>query len=123
MGQPVKLSDALVKDARFCASLTERSIAGQIEFWAGLGKAIEGTMRTEEVLALKKSGSVRPLSDCLREVETPTGKARLKEYLGQTPFPHYEPGPHGDDERLIRIDADGTRTLGRFVDRQFVAEN
>lgn len=123
MGQPVKLSDALVTDARFCAALTERSIAGQIEFWAQLGKAVERTMRLEEVLALKKSSATRPLSECLREVETPVGRERLQAFLNQTPFPHYEPVPQGDDECLIRIEADGTRTRGRFLDRQFVAEN
>ena len=37
MGQPVKLSDALVLDARIAAEAQERSIAGQIEFWAKLG--------------------------------------------------------------------------------------
>jgi hypothetical protein len=31
MGQPVKLSDALVLDARLAGELTERSISGQID--------------------------------------------------------------------------------------------
>ncbi len=33
MSQPVKLSDALVLDARITGKLVERSIAGQVEFW------------------------------------------------------------------------------------------
>ncbi len=37
MGQPVKLSDELVDDARAVVPFSQRSIAGQIEFWAGLG--------------------------------------------------------------------------------------
>ncbi|MBX9692585.1 MAG: ParD-like family protein [Cyanobacteria bacterium] len=41
MSQPVKLSDELVLDARLVSELGERSIAGQIEFWARLGRAIE----------------------------------------------------------------------------------
>jgi ParD-like antitoxin of type II bacterial toxin-antitoxin system len=41
MSQPVKLSDELVLDARLTAEIAERSIAGQIEFWAQLGRAIE----------------------------------------------------------------------------------
>ena len=32
MGQPVKLSDKLVLDARIVGETTERSIAGQVEF-------------------------------------------------------------------------------------------
>ena len=38
MSQPVKLSDALVLDARLAGEAVERSIAGQVEFWARLGR-------------------------------------------------------------------------------------
>ena len=41
MSQPVKLSDQLVLDARTMSAHAKRSIAGQIEFWAGLGRAME----------------------------------------------------------------------------------
>jgi hypothetical protein len=34
MSQPVKISDELIGDARRIAAIAERSIAGQIEFWA-----------------------------------------------------------------------------------------
>jgi len=37
MSQPVKLSDVLVMDARLTGQVAERSIAGQIEYWANLG--------------------------------------------------------------------------------------
>ncbi len=37
MSQPVKLTDALVLDARIAGEVVERSIAGQVEFWARLG--------------------------------------------------------------------------------------
>ena len=45
MGQPVKLSDSLVLDARLTGEVAERSIAGQIEFWAGLGRALDSLLR------------------------------------------------------------------------------
>ena len=41
MGQPVKLSDELVLDARLTGEIAERSLAGQIEYWAKLGRAAE----------------------------------------------------------------------------------
>ena len=41
MSQPVKISDDLVLDARLTGEIVRRSIAGQIEFWAALGRAIE----------------------------------------------------------------------------------
>ena len=49
MGQPVKLSDELVDDARAVVPFSQRSIAGQIEFWAGLGKSIEPLLRGDRV--------------------------------------------------------------------------
>ncbi len=41
MSQPVKISDELILDARLTAEIADRSIAGQIEFWAQLGRALE----------------------------------------------------------------------------------
>ncbi len=115
MSQPVKLSDNLVLDARLVADAAKRSIAGQIEFWAALGRAIEPLLRTPEVLALQKAGENKPLSACLEDVDAPAGRQRVSKYLRTRPFPHYEQeGGH-----LVRIDKDGTRTAGRFVNRQF----
>lgn len=118
MSQPVKLSDDLVLDARMAGELLERSIAGQIEFWAQLGQAVEPLLQGTTVMALRKSGKVQPLSACLASVDSPEGRRRVVEYLDSRPFPHYEPAP-GKPGVLIRIDADGTRTAGRFVDRRF----
>jgi hypothetical protein len=58
------------------------------------------------------------LFDCLAEVGTPAGRARLADHLAAEPFPHYEAAP-GRPGYLVKIDADGTRTVGRFVNRQF----
>ena len=77
MSQPVKLSDALVLDARLSAQITERSIAGQIEFWASLGRAIEPLLRAREAMALRKAGARKPLSTALDEVDSPTGRQRV----------------------------------------------
>ena len=118
MSQPVKLSDSLVLDARLTSEVAERSIAGQIEFWAGLGRAIEPLLRLPDVLALRKAGAMRPLSVCLAEVGTPSGTQRVAAYLTTRPYPQYE----ADLKRpgvLVRIDEDGTRTAGRFVNRRF----
>ena len=59
------------------------------------------------------------LSEALATVDTPEGRARLKAHLATTPFPHFEAHPTVEGA-LIRIEADGTRTAGRFVDRNFV---
>ncbi len=116
MGRPVKLSENLVLDARVVGETSERSIAGQIEFWARLGRAVESVLRTETVLKLKSRGEAVPLSACLGSVDTTSGRERLKAHLASRPYPHFEPAADG---LIVKVDEDGTRTAGRFVNRQF----
>lgn len=118
MSQPVKLSDPLVLDARVMAKSVERSIAGQIEFWAGLGRAVESLLHVPEILALRRWGAARPLSECLEEPGTRKGDRRVAGFLKSQPFPHYESAT-GKPGLLVRIERDGTRTTGRFVNRKF----
>jgi ParD-like antitoxin of type II bacterial toxin-antitoxin system len=118
MSQPVKLSDSLVLDARLSAEFAQRSIAGQIEFWASLGRAVEPLLRGREVLALQKTDAARPLSGCLETVDSPAGRQRVVDYLKLRPFPHYEAASE-QPGFLIRIEENGTRTVGRFVNRRF----
>ena len=117
MSQPVKLSDKLVLDARLTGEVAERSIAGQIEFWAKLGRAIEPLLQGIHALALCRAGAAKPLSACLNSVDSPAGRRRVAEHLQTQPYPHYEPA--NTPGLLIRITADGKRTVGRFVNRRF----
>lgn len=118
MSQPVKLSDELVLDARLTSELAERSIAGQIEHWAHLGRAIDPLLRGAEALALRRDGAIKPLSECLESVDAEEGRQRVAEHLRNRPYPHYEPAPDAPG-MLVRIEEDGTRSVGRFVNRQF----
>jgi hypothetical protein len=120
MSQPVKLSDELVRDARLTAEIAERSIAGQIEFWAQLGRAIEPVLQGAQALALRRAGATVPLSECLASVDSPAGRRRVADYLESRPFPHYESVP-GAPGLVVRVDVDGKRTLGRFAGREFQA--
>ena len=118
MGQPVKLSDELVDDARAVVPFSQRSIAGQIEFWAGLGKSIEPLLRGDRALSLQMAGGERPLSQLLSEVETAKGRKRLESTLTKRPYPHYKSVP-GHPDLICRIEQDGRETVGRFVGREF----
>lgn len=119
MSQPVKLSDALVLDARLAGQIADRSIAGQVEFWARIGRALEPLLQGDQVLALCRSAAARPLSECIELVDSAEGRSRTAEYLATQPFPHYEPHPKRSG-LLIRTEANGRRTSGRFVKRRFV---
>ena len=118
VAQPVKLSSELVLDARLTGDLSQRSIAGQVEFWARLGRAVEKVLRADQALALKRLGDAQPLSVALESVGTTDARERLATYLALRPFPHFESAP-GRLDLLVKIDEDGTRTLGRFVQRTF----
>lgn len=121
MSQPVKLSDALVLDARIAGKYMERSIAGQVEFWARLGKVVENILEGAQARALSEKAHNLPLEAlevALKSVDSPEGRRRTEAYLKSLPFPQYEPHPTTRGI-LIRIDADGVRTEGRFVNRQF----
>jgi hypothetical protein len=120
MGQPVKLSDSLILDARLVGKVAERSIAGQIEFWARVGKAVEPMLRGDRALRLKQRGEAVPLSKLLETVDSRAGRDRLKAQQSARPFPHFEPA-RGRPGLLVRIDAKGKRTVGRFVNREFRA--
>jgi hypothetical protein len=120
MSQPVKLSDALVLDARLAGETLERSIAGQVEFWAKLGRAVESLLEGGQALALCRTAGSRPLSACLDSVDSPAGRRRVSGFLRAQPFPHYEPAKDSPG-LLIRTGTDGSRTLGRFINREFQA--
>jgi hypothetical protein len=120
MSKPVELSDEIVADARRTAAIAARSIADQIELWAQLGRAIEPLLDSNRVLTLRQAGGIRPLSECLASVDTEEGRQRVRDYLTAQPFPHYEPDPDTPG-LLVRIDANGARTVGRFIGRDFQA--
>jgi hypothetical protein len=119
MSQPVKLSDSLVLDARLTGEVAERSIAGQVEFWARLGRSVDQLLEGQQVMALCRNAKVRPLSELLATVDSPQGRKRVSAWLETLPFPHFR--AHPDQPGLLeKIDEDGTRTVGRFVNREFV---
>jgi hypothetical protein len=118
MAQPVKLSDQLVVDARLSGEINERSIAGQVEFWARLGRAAERILRTDHLLMLKRMGDTASISQSLEAIGTAKGRQRLAQVLQQRSYPHFE-AAEGRPGFVVKIDADGRRTVGRFVRRVF----
>jgi hypothetical protein len=59
-------------------------------------------------------------SECLASVNSEEGRRRVRDYLQTRPFPHFEP-VSDTPGLLLRVDEDGTRTVGRFVGREFQA--
>ena len=120
MSQPVKLSDALVLEARIAAEAQERSIAGQVEYWAKLGNRIERLFDGRQVEALRKTTEAPTVGQLLEVVDTPKGREMFQAFLESEPYPHYRAHPDAKGY-LIRTEENGKETTGRFVNRQFVA--
>ncbi len=119
MGQPVKLSDALVMEARIAGEAMQRSIAGQVEFWASLGKQMEQIMTGGQIANLIQRTSIAELLERLDNVDSPEGRVRVQDYLETHKFPRY--WAHPEQARLfIREEADGTKSVGRFEGREWV---
>src|SRR5208337_2398907 len=81
MSQPVRLSDVLVLDARLTDEIAERSIAGQIEYWANLGRAIESLPKADQAMTHCKKAAARPLSESLTSVNSPKDRSWLEKHL------------------------------------------
>ena len=61
--QPVKLSDPLINAARAVAPDADRSIAGQIEHWARLGRVTERVLSFDESAQLKRDDFATPIAN------------------------------------------------------------
>jgi hypothetical protein len=121
MPQPVKLSDALVLDARIAGEEQERSIASQVEYWAKLGRCVEKLFDGRQQAFLRRVTAPVDLGELLEVVDTPKGRQVFREYLESEPFPHYKAHP-GYPGLLIRTEENGRERVGRFVNRVFVEE-
>jgi hypothetical protein len=125
MGMPVKLSDELVESARQEAASTDRSITGQIEHWAKIGRSVETVLRHEDIQALKRAPADatltvparRAVKAVLAGLVTNNAKGTLASRL-KAGRVVYQSDPKGSG-LTERIEANGTRTLGRLVNRRF----
>lgn len=120
MGLPIKISDTLALAARTEAEVFERSIASQVEHWALIGRAVEQVLGHEQVAALKRQAGMPEFSDAMRRVSSEAGQARALAHLRKLGGPRYSIDP-ARPGGILRIDADGSCTRGRFVRRRFVA--
>jgi len=121
MSQPVKLSDALVLDARLAAEAQERSIASQVEYWAKIGRRVERLFDGRQIETLRKTTAAPAIGELLEVVDTPKGREMFQSFLDSEPYPHYRAHP-GVKGLLVRTDEDGKETTGRFVNREFIVE-
>ena len=125
MGTSLKLSDDLVNEARHEAEAADRSLTSQIEHWARVGRSVESALRHEDVLTLKRTAegrlappTRRALLAVLRRIASGVVRGDLSAALKEGRTVYQDAG----NGRVERIERDGTRTVGRFVNRHFMAD-
>ncbi len=129
MSTAIKVSESLAEEARTAALDADRSLTGQVEHWARLGKAIEPLLTTKTITALKKWSDLTPEEEAserqrlLEALEqfSHTPAPVLRDRLGLTGQTLYEVDP-SDSERIIQVRPDGSRVRGQLVNRIFVEE-
>jgi hypothetical protein len=119
MGLPIKISEALALAARTEAKVFDRSIASQLEHWALIGRAVEQVLGHDQIAALKRQAGMPEFADAMRKASSEAGQRRALAHLRKLGGPRdsFDPTRRGG---IVRIDADGSRTRGRFVRRRFV---
>jgi hypothetical protein len=129
MGTPVKLSGTLVEAARDEASAADRSLTAQIEHWATIGRAVEKLVPQAAVASLKRLGGGGTATPAMAKREAVgrllDGLARSDDRSAVQGHLRALGGPRYATDRkhpglLVRIEPDGTRTLGRLDGRVFV---
>src|SRR5215470_1229507 len=110
MGMPVKITDDLVVAARTEAQAAGRTMTGQIEHWAMIGRAVELIMTHTELLSIKSLHGIFPTAPRREEVR------RLLEHIVADPHdrkeahalihaagkPVYEADP-SNPERIVQV--------------------
>jgi ParD-like antitoxin of type II bacterial toxin-antitoxin system len=130
MGTPLKVSDNLFALAKQEAQATQRSITGQIEHWARIGRAMEAILAHRELLGLKQAGDLlTPLDlsaarrhevhDLLDGIAKSADREVTKSALRTAGRPVYATDPNHPG-RIVQVLPDGTRIPGRLEGRRFV---
>ena len=124
----IKVSAELAQSARVEADSSDRSMTGQIEHWAKLGRAAEAIMPAQIAAALKRcAGNLDALEDesmrrkvldalAVFQARAPDS---LRQQIGLDQQILFEPDPEISGG-LIRITPNGTRTRGVMNGRTFV---
>ncbi len=117
---PLRFDSAFVNEARSTAALMERSATAQVEFWAKLGRVAEAVFAHDRIRLLKETGRVQDLASLLAKVDTAAGRELAKTEIMRHGTPIYGTDP-AHPGLIVQKSPDGTKRLGRFVNRQFVA--
>jgi len=130
MASPMRLNSDLIEAAKMEGMVQKRSIPMQIEYWAELGRAVEGIIDLKDVFAVMQgvktvrlesafSAPIDP-SDVFNDLEKNSGTKDLSSKLTASPF-YYE-ASRSRPGLLDRVNVKtGERRTGHFENGEFIA--
>jgi len=81
-------------------------------------RSTAGAMDIDAALRLKRRADGTSLADVLAPRSAEESRESLRAFMATQPFSHFE-GIPGRPGLLARVEADGTRSVGRFVGRRW----
>jgi ParD-like antitoxin of type II bacterial toxin-antitoxin system len=127
----VKLSDKdVIRDLKHEARIADRSMAGQIEHWVKLGKAVEAALGSSEIRAVKENsrafsqgttgkGMLEKILSSLNQLIISPDRTSVKAGIMAAGVPVYQSDP-ARSGRIIKINPDGSRVSGNIRNGSFV---
>ena len=126
---PVRLQDALMRSAALAGARQHRSAAQQIEYWASLGREMATLLDPDRLLAVQAGLArlhVEPVTapsvipeQVFAALEAERSSGVLANSVSSAPVRYQacssRPG------YLERLDKDGSRSVGRFANGEFLA--
>ena len=126
---PVRLQDGLMRSAALAGARQHRSAAQQIEYWASLGREVAALLDPDRLLAVQAGLArlrVEPVTvasvipeQVFAALEADRSSGVLANSVSSAPVRYQacssRPG------YLERLDRDGSRSVGRFANGEFLA--
>ena len=126
---PVRLQEALMRSADLAGARHHRSAAQQIEYWASLGREVAALLDPDRLLAVQAGLArlhVEPVTapsvipqQVFAALEADRSSGVLANSVSSAPVRYQScssrPG------YLERLDKDGSRSVGRFANGEFLA--
>ena len=126
---PVRLQEALMRSAALVGARHHRSAAQQIEYWASLGREVAALLDPDRLLAVQAGLArlrVEPVTvasvipeQVFAALEADRSSGVLANSVSSAPVRYQacssRPG------YLERLDRDGSRSVGRFANGEFLA--
>jgi hypothetical protein len=113
----VKLSDEdVIRGVKHEAKIADRSMAGQIEHWVKIGRAVEALTIVRRAGA---EGVKAKILSSINQLTISPGRESVQERILARGGPVFQADP-SNPGKVIRIMPDGTRATGRIKEGSFV---